>query len=118
MKSAIYEFSIEHHRLSPKRHSFKNKHYMFLFDLDELDELDRNLKLFSHHGRALFNFRNSDYSYAGDDSARSKLNRFLLNESAMCRLKKYYYSQVPDIWDTFSIRFLFTTALTRMKNSV
>ncbi|MBP7862692.1 DUF1365 domain-containing protein [bacterium] len=88
MKSAIYEFSIEHHRLSPKRHSFKNKHYMFLFDLDELDELDRNLKLFSHHGRALFNFRNSDYSYAGDDSARSKLNRFFTERKCNVPVEK------------------------------
>lgn len=49
MHSAFYEGSVGHARLSPTEHRFRYRVFYMLFDLDELAELDRRLRWFSHN---------------------------------------------------------------------
>ena len=55
-----------HRRLRPKRHRLAYRLTMVLLDLDELDALDRGLRLFSIERWNLFSFRQRDH---GDGSA-------------------------------------------------
>jgi DUF1365 family protein len=50
-----------HARRTPVRNVFTYPVSYWLFDLDELPELDRRLALFSHNGRNVVSFRDSDH---------------------------------------------------------
>jgi hypothetical protein len=55
-----------HHRFSPKAHRFLYRIFLFALDLDELDELDRKLSLFSLNRRNLYSFREKDFLPTGE----------------------------------------------------
>ena len=66
-----------HRRLRPKRHRLAYRLTMVLLDLDELETLDRQLRLFSLERWNLFSFRQRDH---GDGSAvplRPQIERLL-----------------------------------------
>ncbi len=50
-----------HARFAPKVHRFVYRIFLFALDLDELDTLDRKLRLFSLHRRNFYSFRDRDY---------------------------------------------------------
>ena len=50
-----------HARFAPKAHRFDYRIFLFALDLDELDTLHRNLRLFSHGWRNLYSFRDGDF---------------------------------------------------------
>jgi DUF1365 family protein len=50
-----------HHRLAPKRHRFEYGIFMVLLDLDELDTLTEQLRLFGRNRRRPYNFRDDDH---------------------------------------------------------
>lgn len=64
--SGLYPGVVTHTRLKPRRHALKYDIFMLLLDLDELDTLDRNLKLFSV---SRFNLVGFDPRKHGDGSA-------------------------------------------------
>ncbi|MGI9275489.1 MAG: DUF1365 domain-containing protein [Endozoicomonas sp.] len=66
-RSCIYQGKVMHHRWRPKKHRFTYNIASWLIDLDELPQLDRNLRFFSWNRRNLFTVRNSDY---GDGTGR------------------------------------------------
>ena len=55
-----------HHRFSPKVHRFAYRIFMFAVDLDELESLDRKLRLFSFNRANLYAFRERDFLPAGE----------------------------------------------------
>tara|TARA_Y100000590_G_scaffold300752_1_gene339108 strand:+ start:2696 stop:3472 length:777 start_codon:yes stop_codon:yes gene_type:complete len=59
--SKIYEGKVIHTRFKPKKHHFKYKVFSLLIDLDEIEELDNNLKLFSYNKLNLISFFNKDH---------------------------------------------------------
>lgn len=61
LRSALYECRVMHHRLAPKQHRFRYRMFYFLLDLDELDEVARRVRGFSHNRRNLYQFRDSDH---------------------------------------------------------
>ena len=61
LRSRIYFGRVMHKRLRPFRHRFAYRVYAFLFDLDELGRLDRELPLFSHNRANLFSLRDRDH---------------------------------------------------------
>jgi hypothetical protein len=46
-RSGLYPGIVSHTRLKPRRHALRYRIFMLLLDLDELDALDQDLKLFS-----------------------------------------------------------------------
>jgi DUF1365 family protein len=47
VRSGLYPGVVSHTRLKPRRHALRYRIFMLLLDLDELEVLDRGLKLFS-----------------------------------------------------------------------
>lgn len=60
-RSCLYECRVMHHRLLPRKHRFEYGLFLACLDLDELDAADRDLRLFSHNRRNLYEFRDSDH---------------------------------------------------------
>jgi uncharacterized protein len=77
MTSCLYECTVFHRRLAPKRHEFLYKVFYFLLDLDELGELDRTLRLFRVNRPGLYSFRDGDHISHGAATARENVVRYL-----------------------------------------
>src|SRR5204863_260080 len=60
-RSAIYEGSVMHRRLRPRRHQFRYRVFAMLLELDELKALDRALWLFKRNAFGLFSFHDKDH---------------------------------------------------------
>lgn len=61
LASAVYEGIVRHRRRSPHAHAFRYRMAMLYLDLDELDRVFQGRWLWSARGRALAEFRRSDF---------------------------------------------------------
>ncbi|TFH39750.1 MAG: DUF1365 domain-containing protein, partial [Chrysiogenales bacterium] len=77
MKSCIFTGYVEHERLNPVQHRLHYPLYVYCFDLDELEELDRSLPLFGYNRFRLASVYDKDYLDEGHGTIREKLLRFL-----------------------------------------
>ena len=68
----MYEGHVVHERRTQLRNLFRYSVYMWLVDLDELDQLDRRLWAFGHNRRALTTIRTRDH--LGDPRRSIKAN--------------------------------------------
>ena len=66
-RSALYVGSVMHRRLRPRLHQLRYRMFSILFDLDELDALNRGLRLFSRNRFNLIAFHDCDH---GDGSRK------------------------------------------------
>ena len=80
MRSNIFHGEICHTRFWPVKHSLRYPVYLFGFDLDELDTLDRSLRLFGLNRFRPVALYDRDYLTEGEGSIREKLLRFLAAE--------------------------------------
>ncbi|WP_421737032.1 DUF1365 domain-containing protein [Caulobacter sp.] len=69
--SAIYAGEVVHDRARPKRHHLRYRVFMLLLDLDELEDLDRELKRFSLNRFNLLSFFDRDHVGAEGQSAKA-----------------------------------------------
>lgn len=60
-QSAIYDCTVMHQRLSPKRHGFSYRVFYLWLDLDELPQWDRALHFLSRNRFNLFSFYDEDH---------------------------------------------------------
>jgi DUF1365 family protein len=67
MRSKLYSGWVAHRRLRPKLHSLHYRVFWFALDLDEIEQVDSRLRLFSHNGFNAFSLWDADY---GDGSGR------------------------------------------------
>ena len=65
--SALYVGRVRHHRFRPKPHALAYRVFWMLLDLDEIDAIAGQLRLFSRNRFNLYAFRDTDY---GDRSGR------------------------------------------------
>ncbi|MFN8948478.1 MAG: DUF1365 domain-containing protein [Alphaproteobacteria bacterium] len=77
MLSRIYEGTVMHQRLRPQGHKFTYRVFSMLFDLDEIDALDRSLRLFSRNRFNLFSFHDRDYAGEGCTDTGAKVRSML-----------------------------------------
>lgn len=75
--SALYVGRVTHDRLRPRHHRLSYRSYWMLLDLDEVQALDLNLRLFSHNGFNLFSFYDRDYGDCGSQPLRVYVERQL-----------------------------------------
>ncbi|MGL3608712.1 DUF1365 domain-containing protein [Rhizobium sp. G187] len=61
ISSAIYAGQVLHVRKRPKQHKLSYSVFSLLIDLDELDQLDRSLRLFGHNRRAIYSVHDADH---------------------------------------------------------
>jgi DUF1365 family protein len=71
--SGLYECTVMHHRLYPKRHRFEYPVFFFYLDLDELAALDHRLRLFSRGRFNIYSFNDSDHFGKSGDVKASAL---------------------------------------------
>ncbi len=60
-RSALYEGHVVHQRLAPRRHRLRYALFQILLDVDELPDLDRRLRWFSHDRLNLFSVFDRDH---------------------------------------------------------
>lgn len=75
--SAIYVGRLRHRRFRPTTHAFTYGVYHALIDLDELEELDREVTGFGYNHPALTTFHDRDHLGDDDLPVRVKLERWL-----------------------------------------
>lgn len=77
MNSALYECTVAHERLSPKRHAFAYRLFSFALDLDEIDTVADRIPWFSHNHRNLYAFYDADHVNFGRATARDNVIELL-----------------------------------------
>lgn len=75
--SALYFSRVMHKRLIPFGHRFDYRVFSLLLDLDDLDGLDRRLRLFSHNRFNLFSLHDKDHGPRDGSPLRPWLDRLL-----------------------------------------
>ena len=61
MNSCIYNGVITHTRFKPVKHFLKYKTFSFFIDLDEIEKLDKDIKIFSYNKFNIFSFYDKDH---------------------------------------------------------
>jgi DUF1365 family protein len=77
MRSRIFNGFVEHARLTPAEHRFRTGVHFYAFDLDEVEQLDQQVKGFGWNCFAPVSVRNRDYLGEGDQSLRKKLDPWI-----------------------------------------
>jgi len=77
VKSRLYTGTLRHRRTSPKAYQFTYGVFYCGLDLDEIDEVNRKVRFFSHNGRNALSFRDSDHMAAPGRSLRESVHAHL-----------------------------------------
>ena len=80
MNSCIYNGEVNHTRFKPVKHFLNYKTFSLLIDLDEIEQLDKSISIFSHNKFNIFSFYNKDHG----DRDGSCLKKWVISN-----LKKY-----------------------------
>lgn len=81
MKSRIYEGIVRHRRVTPRQHEFQYRVFMPYICLDELPDLFADKPLWSATGRALAEFRRSDFLGDPDIPLAEEVRRRIREET-------------------------------------
>ncbi|MFK8050155.1 MAG: DUF1365 domain-containing protein [Halioglobus sp.] len=81
MKSRIYEGRLRHRRVTPQQHDFEYRVFMPYLSLDELPELFEKTRFWSAKGRALAEFRRSDFLGDPEQPLQSEVQRRIKEET-------------------------------------
>ncbi len=96
--SCIYTGQVIHKRFKPKKHFFKYNVFSLLIDLSELNELSKELRLFSYNKFNILSFYDSDHGPRDGTSLISWVKNHLINNkinSQGIRIKLLCY---PRVW--------------------
>ena len=80
MNSCIYNGEVNHKRFKPVKHFLNYKTFSLFIDLDEIEQLDKSISIFSHNKFNIFSFYNKDQG----DRDGSCLKKWVISN-----LKKY-----------------------------
>jgi hypothetical protein len=94
-QTGIYWGRIMHHRFSPKRNYFTYPVFIFAIDLDEIEALNKRLRLFGHNRFSLYTLRNSDHAYSPGNADSATSDRSI-KEHVMALLRERGYEGSVD----------------------
>lgn len=98
MHSALYDCEVMHHRLQPKVYRFRHRAFYLWLDLDELDELDARLRLFTRNRRGLFAFFDRDHIVRDGASAKAGVLEILaargVDTAAIARVRLLTFPRI------------------------
>ena len=77
MNSCLYTATLRHRRSRPTVHDFRYRIFMFYFDLDELEEVERTTHPFSVNRFNVVSFYDCDHMDRRPGSTKQKVLRFL-----------------------------------------
>jgi DUF1365 family protein len=110
LNSAIYDGTVVHERVRPKRHHLRYDVFTMLLDLDELPELDRRFRLFGYNRGAVFSFYDKDHGATTGADLRSK--PAWPKQACTTTVFPSVCSAIPAYSDTPSIRSASISAIT------
>ncbi len=96
--SCIYTGQVIHKRFKPKRHFFSYKVFSLLIDLEELDILEKKLKLFSYNRFNILSFYDVDHGPRDGTSLISWVKENLNNNNINSEKIKIKLLCYPRIW--------------------
>jgi len=96
--SCIYTGQVIHKRFKPKKHFFSYKVFSLLIDLDELDILEKKLKLFSYNKFNILSFYDVDHGPRDGTSLISWVKENLNNNNINSEKIKIKLLCYPRIW--------------------
>ena len=70
MNSCIYNGTVKHQRFKPIKHSLNYKTFSLLIDLDEIENLTKNISIFSFNKFNVFSFYNIDHGARDGSSVK------------------------------------------------
>jgi DUF1365 family protein len=97
MNSCLYECTVMHRRLAPKKHEFVYRIFLFLFDLDELPEIERRVPFFSVNAPNLYSLRDEDYFQFHSRGIRQNLETFLATQNLSVRPARIQLLTLPQL---------------------
>ncbi|MCZ7660171.1 MAG: DUF1365 family protein [Xanthobacteraceae bacterium] len=80
LRSSLYVGAVMHRRLRPRPHRFRYRAYWLLLDLDELDQLARRLRWFSHNRANAVSLHDADHGDGSATPLRAQIARRLAAE--------------------------------------
>jgi DUF1365 family protein len=83
VKSRLYEGILRHRRVSPRKHEFQYRLCMPYLNLDEIPEIFDDNRFWSAKGRALAEFRRSDFLGDPDVPLADEVKRRILEETGV-----------------------------------
>lgn len=95
MNSCLYECTVMHRRLAPKKHEFVYRIFLFLFDLEELPEIERQIPFFSVNAPNLYSLRNEDYFQFHSRDIRQNLETYLATQNLLIRPARVLLLTLP-----------------------
>ena len=96
--SCIYTGQVIHKRFKPKKHFFSYKVFSLLIDLEELDILEKKLKLFSYNRFNILSFYDVDHGPRDGTSLISWVKENLNNNNINSEKIKIKLLCYPRIW--------------------
>lgn len=84
-RSCLYEGKVVHKRLVPRPHAFGYRVFALCLDVDEIEALDRDLRLFSRGRRNVLSFWDGDFGEPGSIPIGDKIRQLL----ARCGLAEF-----------------------------
>ena len=95
MNSCLYECTVMHRRIAPKKHEFVYRIFLFLFDLEELPEIERRVPFFSVNTPNLYSLRDEDYFQFHSRGIRQNLETFLSTQNLPVRPARIQLLTLP-----------------------
>jgi uncharacterized protein len=76
----LYECTVFHRRLWPKRHEFLNKIFLFHLDVDALGDLPKTIPFLRVNAPGIYSFRDRDHFRMVDGGPRANVEAFLASQ--------------------------------------
>ena len=76
--SCIYSGLVTHKRIKPKKHFFSYKTFSLLMDINEIDQIDKDIKFFSYNKFNILSFYNIDHGPRDGSSLKRWVEKTLL----------------------------------------
>jgi len=97
MNSCIYNGTVKHQRFKPIEHSLNYKTFSILLDLDEIENLDKNISIFSLNKFNIFSFYNRDHGARDGSSVKDwvkkNIKRFNISNN-ITKIKLLCYPRI------------------------
>ena len=109
--SKIYVGKVIHRRFKPKNHYFKYRVFSLLIDLDDLNEIDNKIKIFSYNKFNIISFFDKDHGDRDGTSLKNWVKKKLENigiDNKEVKIKLFCYPRILGyVFNPLSVFFIY-----------
>ena len=95
--SCIYNGHVIHKRFKPKKHFFKYKVFSLLIDLSEIQQLEKELTLFSYNKFNILSFYDADHGPRDGSSLIDWVKKNMIKNNISVEAVSYTHLTLPTI---------------------